>query len=316
MPTKIKILFNASAAKESACLLRTYRKVIQGYREKMFNNDLVFGWAFHEYVKVMRYTNGNFAQATQAALDKFNQEMHVKANKQYMNSTYLLTVCQNFWTEFIAKDDFKPVVGIDFNDLGQPVERPLVELKFAWPFYQDDQVEVSLCGTMDDISYRTRGCHIIRDYKTTSMGNPKEYLRNYLLSPQFLMYRLAVRRYAQAFPDSIWDEINKLDTGCRVDGIFLRGKEKDAEFISSDVFFFQQEQLDEFEKLLYKKIHELLVHVKTGKPPLREGMLNGACQTLYGKCMFFDVCHAPDQIAVEHLLHNNFKQEPYNPLDL
>ena len=315
MPDKLTIRFNASAAKESACLLRTWRTVIEGYAESAPTNDVVFGSAVHEYIKHMRLTGGNCGVAMQKALAVFNKPKRTKEKKAYLNnSSYLMLCCQNLWEDYLQQDDFETLVSADGV--------PLVELKFSIPYYADDTVEVYLEGTIDDLCKHRAGCYAVRDYKTTSVWDKTGYLAGYALSPQLMFYRMAIEWYAKEYPGSIYEKfMSKGIPGAFVDGIFLAGADKPVTFARSEIFQFSEDKMAEFRNLLDKKIHDLLKCVNNKYKSSdafsvpREGMLNGACQTVYGACKFFNVCNALDDIHAEHLLRNNFVQKPYNPLD-
>lgn len=305
--SKIRIRFNASAAKESSCLRRTWLTVIEGYGEKVPNNDIVFGSAIHEYIKVMHLTGGNFALATQAALKVWETPKKIKAKKEYMeNTNYLFLTCQRVWTALESRE-FKTLVD------GEGV--PLVEKKFCIPYYTDEQVEVTLEGTIDDLCKHTHGAYAVNDYKSTSVWDKESYLKGYELSPQLMFYCMACEHYAKEYPDSVFGKMMERGIHSFVTGIFLAGISKDVEIVPSDVIRFSDDKMAEFKILLNTTIMRLVDHVKRGSIPLREGMLNGSCQTIYGLCKFFAVCNAKDDIHAQAILRQHFKQSVYDPLN-
>jgi len=307
---KLTIRFNASAAKESACLRRTWLTVIDGYAELVPNNDVVFGSALHEYVSQMRTTGGNYGIATQKALLVFNKPKKTKPKKDYLNdSKYFMLTCQSFWDDYLAQDDFVTLVN--------PADgKPLVELKFSIPYYADSDCEVYLEGTVDDLCKHTHGCYAVRDYKTTSVWDSKAYLESYALSPQLMFYRMAVEWYAQMYPQSIFSDMMKKGIiGSFIDGVFLLGKDKEPEFKRSEIFQFSDDKMQEFRTMLREQVMRLVNFAKLNTRPAREGMLNGACQTVYGACKFFHACNALDEVHAGHILNNNFIKKPYDPLN-
>jgi hypothetical protein len=306
-PPKLILKVNASALKESACMRRLYWIVVSGYKEKLNKNDVEYGSAFHEFVKSMKENPGRYDLAVAAATKRFDVPMEIKPEKVYMNSTHLLQTCMSFWENWVTKDQFETVKDAQ--------GKPLVELKFSYPYYSDDQVEVQLCGTIDDICKHKHGTYALRDYKTTSVYKTDEYLSAYALSSQLMFYRMVLDYYSRTYPTSLFAEINKKDVACMIDAVFLRGKSAPVEFKRSEVFIFNRTQMDEFEHLVYKKVMELVAIVKENKLPVREGMLNGACQTVYGHCKFFGACKQPDDVSAQHMLTRFFKQEPYDPLN-
>lgn len=302
--TKQIIRVDASALKESSCMLRLYRTVVQGYRAPISTNDMEYGSAFHQFVATMKQT-GEMGLAIQAAQKRFDVPMEIKYEKKYLDANHLIETCMLFWETFASRDEF-----VTLTHDG----KPMVEVKFSWPFYKDDDVEVHICGTADDICKHKRGTYAIRDYKTTSVGKVQQYMHGYKLSPQLLTYRLILRYYARAYPTSIFATIE--NSGCCVfiDGIFLRGKDKDPEFVRSEVEPIAEDKLTEYEELLHKTIRELVALIKSPSNLRRDGLLNGACHTIYGHCKFFNACAAPDDIARDHVLRRNFITKPYDPL--
>lgn len=306
-------MFNASAAKTSSCLLRTHYTVIEGWTAKANSIEIEFGSAFHLFVKSFKLNGGNYNIAMKEAKEYFaSVPIEYSKYKQWMDEAFLLSVCFN-WGESMANDDLI-TLSIDGN--------PLVEQKFALPYYVDDEVEVLLCGTIDDIARKGKdGAYIIRDYKTTSAWEHEEYLNRYRLSPQLMFYKFIIQLYAQLYPQSLFTDIVARDFGCQIEGIFLKngnqkaGTKPSSTIKRSEVFFFKQEQMTEFKRLLDAKIMSVVAQtkqwLKDGARPDRYGMLNGSC---YG-CPFDISCGAPDAVAAGHMLRNNFQQKPYNPLD-
>ena len=309
-PNKIVLRLDASALSKSSCMLRLYRTVVEGYRAQFNTNDMEYGSAFHLFISTMKQTRGNLGLALGAARKRFVEaKMIVKPQKKYMDDVHLLKSCQEFWEYFGSKDDFITLDDAEGN--------PMTEVKFSWPYYCDDEVEVNIVGTVDDLCrHRRSGAYAIRDYKTTSSYDAIEYLRGYKLSPQLLTYRLIIRYYAKKYPESVFAEMER--NGCLVfiDGVFIRGKDKPIEVIRSECEPIAEDKLVEYEKLLAKKVAELVAVVKDPSLLSRDGLLNGSCHTIYGHCKFFDACSAPDSIARDHVLRKNFVKKPYDPLSI
>lgn len=304
---KTLIRFNASAAKESSCLMRTWLTVIEGYKETVPNNDIIFGSALHEYIKQMRLTNGNFALATKAALEVHASPKKIKSKKEYMESTnYLILTCQRVWTELQASP---------FKTLTDAAGVPLVEKQFSIPYYTDETVDVTLEGTIDDLCKHTHGAYAVNDYKSTTSWDHKEYLKGYQMSPQLMFYVMAVEYYGNKYPDGIFGKMVKAGIYSFVTGLFLAGRDKDVEVERSDVIKFSEDKMHEFRSMLNRTVRNLVACVKDKRPPLREGMFNGACQTIYGPCKFFNVCNAPDEAQRNYILKNQFAKKPYDPLN-
>jgi len=290
---------------------RLFWNVVGGYRSKLQTNDVEFGSAFHEFVKIMKQT-GDSVRAYDAAQKRFDVPMEVKPEKKYLTTNYLLQTCALFWQHVVSKDQFATVI--------HPVTKaPMVERKFSVPYFANDRVEILLTGTMDDICKHKHGTYAIRDYKTTSVYKTDLYLSGYRLNPQLLFYHMVIGHYANLYPASIFADITARGFSCFIEGIFLRGATQPVEFKRSELFQFDKGQLDEFKKLVDKKVQELVTIAENwldnpAAIPPRDGMINGACQTVYGHCKYFLPCSQPDDISCGHMLNRFFIQQEYNPL--
>ncbi len=306
MHSKVILRVDASALKESACTRRFYWNCVAGYRARLNTNDIEFGSAVHEFIRVMKCNPGRYDLAVKAAQDRYKVPMEQKPDKVYMTAEYLTKTCMNFWQQWVEKDDYQTLV---VN--GQP----LVEQKFSYPYYVDDVVEVLLCGTIDDLcQHKSTNAYGIRDYKTTSVYKKDQYLAGYMLSPQLMFYRLIATYYGRTYPESVLGQLATKGAACFIDGIFLQGASKPAEFKRSEIFQFNERQMLEFEKLVAERIQNLVKYVKADILPAREGMINGACQTVYGQCKYFGPCTQSDEVGEYHMLNRYFIQQEYNPL--
>jgi hypothetical protein len=309
---KTLVILDASALKESACGLRLFNNVILGYRAKINYNDMEFGTAFHLFRKIIREkgTSG-LAEAMRAASTYYTTKpMLIKHNKKYLDNIYLSKTCLTYATTY-AKDNFNPVNDDEGN--------PLLELTFSFPYYIDDEVEILMAGTMDEIGKFVNGTYAICDAKTTSCWDVENYFRSYYLSPQLLFYRWVLNKYAQFYPDGVFAKINHYDVACFIDGIFYNGSKTDPVFQRSEVFMFSQQQMNDFERLIEAKVSQLIQDIKLWRidptyRPLREGMINGACETVYGHCKYHFACAAKDDAWRDAVLNNNFVTRAYNPL--
>lgn len=332
--SKTIIKLDASALKESSCLLRTFYTIHKGYRQAINTIDVQYGLAFHAFVARMKLGNGDFSAAIREAKELFAKPSIMKTKKVYMTEQHLLKTCMDYWTQVAMVDEWKTVIH-EIQILNTPENpevigsklEPLVELKFALPYYQDDEVEVMLCGTIDDICRKgDNGIYAIRDYKTTSSWNIREYMEGYRLSPQLIFYVFIMQLYAKHYPDSIVAKIvgaSGMQLGAMIEGIFLKGEAKSPEFVKSEIFYYKAQQMEEFKFILDCKIKEIVEMIWSLKEsesmngtytPPRYGMLNGSCTTIYGQCKFADACSANDSRAREHVLNNNFIVKAFNPL--
>lgn len=302
MPKRI-IRIDASLLKESDCSEKVNNTLVLGLRSALNNNDIEFGSAFHLFVSTMKREKNEGIALNKAREFFRNKQMYVKPKKQYLTENYLIKVCLSYWQDVGERDDFETLV---VDDVG-----PLVELKFSIPYYSDDDVEVLLVGTIDDICKARGGGYAIRDYKTTSSWDVSEYFKPYKLSTQLMFYRVALKKYAEMYPSSIWFDVNRFNPACFIQGVFLKGKDA-FEFHRSEMYHFKEERLFEFELLLNNKVNEILKMIKGHTVPQKDGLINGACGNWNG-CKYSVLCGASDEVARGHAMKNNFVVWEYDP---
>jgi hypothetical protein len=318
---KTIVLCDASLFKTSSCLLRMFYQGVLGIRSRLNNNDMEIGSAFHKFRATFRRKGKEgFGEGLNEALAYWqNTPMVVKSNKKYLNDNFLIKMCNTYAAKY-AKDDFELVTtDRDYNDI--PAGTALIEpvTRFMFPYYVDDDVEILIAGTIDELGKWRNGIHCIVDAKTTSSWNIEDYFRGYDMSPQLICYRWAWEQYAIAYPDSFFAKIFESDIGTFIDGVFYAGAEKDIICKRSNVFLFPRDQIVEFDNLVAHKVEELVREVRnwrqTSKVPMRFGLLNGACETPYGRCLYFNACAARDQVTREIIFNRDFKQHAYNPME-
>lgn len=319
---KLIVYFDATAARTTHCGRKTLWSIVDGYRAKEISADIEFGSAFHKFRKIMRETNGNYNLAVAAAIEHMEkkQDAIVKKNKKkLMTKPYLLKICLDYW-ETWAPDNFKVLrlnpetLQIETTGTGKAM---FLEVKFDLPYYEDDDVKIIICGTIDEIGKFDNGCFSIADAKTTSSYDAKEYFKSYEMSSQLMMYSWVIREYKRRFPDNPLSQLN-FQIGAFIDGIFLKSEEEGAEFKRSEVFQFKDAQLDEYEVLMKAQIFKLVNNIKQ-RPnlPLREGMFCGTCQNekYRSLCEFWNACVADnDPIVRDLILKHQLKQVRYEPL--
>ena len=219
---KTLIIADASLFKESSCILRTFYTAVAGYKAKKQNNDVEFGTALHKFKSHWRNNPSDIGYATAVVLAKnhyANADMHIKSNKKYLTIDFLVQACQQYAATY-RNDSFGTVTIPHAIDLGLgrilPAGSKLIEpvTRFAFPYYVDDDVEILIAGTMDEIGKWHGGEYAIEDLKTTSVWNVDEFFKSYDLSPQLLTYRWALKKYAEEYPDSFLAEIDSLISLC------------------------------------------------------------------------------------------------------
>lgn len=344
MSDKILIVLDSSAISNSACMLKLFRTVVQGYTSKVNPNDIEFGTAFHKFRKIFRDKGENgIAPGIYAAKDYFiNTPMHVKSNKKYLTPNFLMKICMEYAVKY-EKDQFQ-VIRVKYNKpfykhskeemekiqikenrlIGMDelfeVEESLLELKFVFPYYVDEDMEILIAGTIDELGKHHNGIVCICDAKTTAMWNVQEYFEGFNLNCQLRFYKWSILKYIEAFPDSFLAQVCEHEIGCFVDGIFYKGADQEVIYQRSEVMLYNDDKgMKEMDSLVERKVEQLIDTVKQWKHnrllPMREGILIGACETRYGKCTYAPVCAAVDDTVRDVMLDYNFVKKPYNPLN-
>lgn len=313
MSEPIDINIDASCLSGSShCMLAWYRMVVEGYREPLVPNDIIYGVAVHKFIDTMYQTDGDLKQARDAALKSFNVPKYDKPKKLYMSEPrHLIATCFDYWERYVSKDTS--------FDLIKLCDKPATEVTFKFLYYTDSNIRVWLCGTMDKIGKIRNGVYAIGDYKTTSLWSAPEYFTSFDLSIQLRFYVLALKWMAEHESDSILGQIGATNVGTFIDALFVKPCAVDNEYKRSQVFTYREEQLTEVKRMLDLKIHELstqvfLINNGAMARPLKQGLLTGTCTRQYGKCSFFSVCANQDEGAAAAMLAQRFVKKPYNPL--
>lgn len=302
---KQEINIDASSLSESGCILRWHRVVVEGYREKVSGASLVYGSAFHKFQETMISTRGNLEAAKKAMSEVFNRPKANSKSSYLLDERHLFATCYTYWEDVILTDS-------QFELLILPDGKPAVERNFSFKYYEDDNVIINLCGTIDRIGKIKNGCYCIRDFKTTSKYKVDEYLNTYRMSKQLRFYVLAMKLMNDRYPDTVLGQIGGTNIGCRIDGVFLKERVTYNIYKSSDVYMFSDESIAEFKWLLDDYIKKLVTALRTNTWNIREGILNGSCQSEY-PCKFITICSAPSN-ARTTMLERDFNKVQYNPL--
>ena len=308
---KTIVQIDASSLKKSHCFLRFYRQVVQGYKTRELFNDIEYGSAWHIFRQVLAETSDPDG-AVKAAQDYFNQKtidphFIFKKSKEFLNVAHLTLTCKTYLDKFGVSKSFGNFEPLVVNG------KPLVEQTFAIPFYSNEQVDILLVGTIDEIGKLDGGCYGIGDDKTTSQWDREGFLEQHSMSGQLLFYLYAIQWLGKEYPDSIFNEMSKNRIGCFINGVFLSAKGT-TEFQRSRIFFFEEERLIELEITLEYLKNRIIYASRLGGLT-REGIYNDTCHGKFNlPCEFIGSCKAPTVDAREKVLSNSFIQAPYEPL--
>lgn len=343
MSDKLTINIDATALGNAGCMLAMKRTVIDGYTDPLPGANLIYGVAVHKFIDIMYKTRADYRIARDEAIKSFSvpKSEPSRQSKHLMDKNHMLTVCFSIWETYIKEhsDELELIelmlpcwkcrgtgnipnpLGVDMQPMhvcdvcrgAKTLLSPSTEVTFSIAYYEDENIIVNLCGTIDRIAKIKNGVFCIRDWKTTSGWDTGNYFKQYELSRQLRMYRLALRLMAGMHPDSILGQIGSQPVGCFIDAVFLKPAANDVKVISGDMLMLKDKEIDEFKGLLDNYIGRLSKAVETNTYP-KEGILNGACNKQWGKCMYWNVCVQSNPDIGELLLKRDFKVRDFQPL--
>lgn len=260
----------------------------------------------------MYLTEGNLALSLNAAKGVLAKPSLVETREEYFRDpVYLTSVCFEWWDWHTEKDSFELLK--DGNG------KPLVEKNFSFTIFEDDNLIIELCGTIDKVGKFKNGPYGIGDYKTTSKWDIQKYFLPSRLSVQLRTYYYAVMWHAKTYPDSIYAEMLKTPIVVFLDGVFLkspseRAKGKLTTFERSDAMRITPQQMAEYQILLSRKVQQLVAMFYEWKNdkliPYREGLMVDACKW----CTYQNLCATDDEIIRASILKRDFVKKEYNPL--
>lgn len=337
---QIELNFSSSALKHSGCIKALDLVVHHGYKEKTMSSKMRYGIGVHKFIQVMYLTGGHIPTAREEAVKTFlsiPEEADRKAphlsDANHMHSVALWTWEMMVKTEpefeiLQLNQECEKCKGKKWLDCGSMglVEctkcngvgsyiGPAVEVNYSLLFFEDKNVRINWCGTLDRIGKLQNGIWLLPDWKSTSSWDQKKYFIQYEMAKAPRGYVLALHLMAERYPDSILGQIGKQTLGVRFDAIFIKPAINEVQFARSDVYKFMpdDERIREFRVMLEDKCREISLAVQTGYFP-RQGILNGSCEHKYGKCLFWNSCKLGGP-AEQFMLKRDFEQKPFTPLN-
>ena len=312
--SKIEINLDSTVLSAAGCIKQLILKTVGtidngqptgGYKEHAMGVKLVYGICVHKFIDVMYKTGGSYPDASKAAVELFQTlpTIEDKKSPQLSDKSHLLTTCYGVWSKVEEDSEFEVMM------LG---DKPATEITFSLPYYEDDFVKINLCGTIDRIGKIRGGCYCIRDWKTTSSWDNAGYFKSYELSRQLRIYTLACKIMSKLHPESVLGQVGATNMGAMIDAIFLKPKANDNVIRSSVVFQYKDNDLTAFQDTLMAVCQRLSKAIELNFFP-KEGIVNGNCELRHGKCMFWNVCAADDNVS-KILLKRDFKQQKFDPL--
>lgn len=341
---KLEINLDSSSLSAASCI-RDYKYTTigdilspaEGAYVSVPDSVMVYGVAVHKFIDTM-YKTGEIGLARKASLAAFNMHKISDDKKLWLDDPkHLFVTCSDVWMDFIQEDNVFDVLSVQqkcwscterhgkirplneqfvcskCNGIGL-IEGPATEITFRIHLYEDDTIIVYLCGTIDRIGKFRNGPFAIRDWKSTTFWMEDEFLSEFELSRQLRVYTLACKLMSELEPQSILGKIGATNMGAMIDAIFVKKEPNENKYISSSIMQFGVKDMNEFREQLHRFCSKLSIHIQHNDFP-REGILNGTCVKRFGKCRFFNVCKASNEIIATNLLKRDFKRKIYDPLN-
>ena len=282
---------DASSYRESTCDLRFYFTTVRGLRNNHMNHKMEYGTAYHKALEKF-YATGDRTAAMNMALEHYSNPEIVVPETDWRTAGHLATCLTQYF------DNYSEVDGLVVE---QHNGEPLLEMKFAYPFYTNGTVDVLLCGTIDFIG-KYFGQNIICDHKSTAITSVDRYLDSYRMSTQLMAYTMVLRKL---FPDRNYQAI--------INGIFLSRSNKNK-FQRSAILDFSQDRMEKFEEHLTNTVIDfadlIAKGIKTNTIPFLPNF--NCCETKFGMCRFADICNSGEHS--ETIIDNEYYTKLYDPL--
>jgi PD-(D/E)XK nuclease superfamily len=343
---KLHINLDSTSLGTSGCILNFIRTVVGdlkepekgAYREKVNNVRLNYGIAVHKFIDLMYKTRGDIKYARDVSQKWFIETPHIPIPKKAWMSDprHLLVTCYQVWTTYVEQDSVFEILSIPgdcvycegtastkvedgpyclcpkCNSTGQVESQSATEVTFSIPFFRNDIVDVSLCGTIDRVGKFKNGIYCIRDWKTTGSWNDATYFIPYELSRQLRVYTLACKMMSQLYPDSIMGQIGKTQMGAAIDAVFLKENANQTECKMSPVYTYTDRDIEQFKQSLISFCQKISYAVENNLLP-QEGIMNGSCESKWGKCSFWVPCKLNNDVT-KVILNRDFRRVKYEPL--
>ena len=304
-----KIIYvDASALKDIACLRKFYWSTIEGWQLSRESRDIkmAYGTAFHLALQTL-YSKGrdSIKEAMQGAIDYLNPYIEFIGEDEFRTPSHLIQSVKSYYDRYFKEDGHDGLVAIDPT---------AVELKWNFPYWQNDQYVIILCGTIDLIA-KYFGVRTIVDHKTTASWKPESYFSGYQMDIQTMFY---------TWMDNHINNRGDIYLPVMINGIFIKKPTQKAAkeglwdgvtFERSQSFEYTASQMKQFDKWLKAKLN-LIIYYLTNAETMESIFELSFCRTPYGLCKYFNVCSAANTDLQKEILSRSgqFENVHYNPL--
>ena len=292
---KFIVKIDASLIKESSCERRLWYMLCRGLRKRNSNHKMEYGTAVHKALESF-YSDGEKEKAVNTAIDHYADIL--VPDKDFRDLAHLVNQLNQYFNQ----------------DTGLEVRKdpdPLLEMRFAYPYKQTEDLDILFCGTIDFVGTYF-GRPVIVDHKSTAAYSPAAYFASYKVSPQLMFYNLI---WNKLFPEEA--------VGCMINGLFL-GRSNKNKFERSEIYEFSRDRLEKFKAYIDDMVNRLIVRLRTLK--VRDKWAEGleaedvflsnfsCCETRFGLCSFTPLCTANSANDRESIVNMDYVNKVYDPL--
>lgn len=300
--TKKKLFFDASIMSKSSCLYRVKLIVADGLRaagQTRFKLD--FGSGFHVFLSNY-YKDQDVAKALKLATDYYKDKSSEYSEPPEV--PYRVNDLIQGCIEYTEVYPFQRECDLQGLQVFKHGSNSFVEKKFAFPIYENDSHIAYFSGTVDMIGINC-GTPCIVEHKTTGSWKMNEFLDQYRLSLQCIVYSIIVDTISKYY-----GYLNFIGIPILINGIFI--SKTGFNFKRSDLFGISDSIKQEVSQELLRKIKYITDNATSYS--LRDGISKDVCKAFNDRCMFSDACLIDDLQERSSMLNAMFERKPYNPL--
>lgn len=304
---------DASSLSSADCFRKYFNSYVLNISTKGSTtfNDTEYGNAIHVFFELLATSQNpmtSMSQANAYFAGKRLKGMVFKEGKEWLNEEHLSAIMLRYIQEFDITKSWGKYEYLQDNE-----GKPLVEQTFDIVFYRSETLEVHLQGTIDEIVLAKEGYVVQQDFKTAS-----SYLgwnwNGHETKPQLKFYRLAIDLLAEQEGGEWFKELKQRRIGSRINGLKIVKEPKACEFGQSNIFFFEDEQLNTFRDWLFGMCLDINELLSTGDTPPPSGLFTDTCGGKYGACSYIHACKTPRESIYLSMI-NNMPRSSYEPLN-
>lgn len=296
---KFILRYDASAYKDSDCLQYTKLRIIDGYCGEGKDFKMEYGTAAHKALQ-LKYSGASIDEQLKIATQHFTQPDITVPETEWRNVGHLVSMLLGYDSHYKRFGETLKPVTVD--------NKPLLEMRFAYPFYNTPTVEVLLCGTIDMVADYAGHVRCIVDHKTTAAWNEQDYLKEYELSPQLMIYKY------------IYDILFKADVACCINGIFLKKTGLNSFKRSDPLIRYSQWQISQMLEHLTERVKKIVTtfdrFMNTGVDEFTRNFT--CCHKHFNDyavfpCMFSHACKCSNPDDAKTVLDTYYARKKYDP---